>query len=165
MDLKDDVTQILREHENLKNILTEIPRTRFLTYREDIEEGRIIGKPRFDPPIYIWEPELLGLLKNHLQRIWDFFARYSYWFDDGLKEMLLQDRRRLSKKSILFLLEKDVWETDEVYGAYLIEDFDDKTEFSYYRFYYSFKTFIFPKMDNLSREKWICNDVINQIIS
>lgn len=164
MDLEDEVSQILKDHEKLRSQLIEIPKTRFLTYREDFTEDGIIGKPRFDPPIYLWDPELLTQLKNHLQRIWNLFARHSYWFDDNLKEILLQDRRRLSKKSVLFLLEHDVWETDKVYGAYLTENFKDKTEISYYRFYYKFKTFSFSKMDKKTREKWICNDAINQIL-
>ncbi len=88
---------------------------------------------------------------------------HSYWFDDRIKEILLHDRRHLSKKSILFLLECDVWETDETFGSYLSEIHDDTTEISYYRFFHKFKTYSLKDMNASAREEWIKQDAVNQI--
>ncbi|MBA7694884.1 hypothetical protein ES703_103499 [subsurface metagenome] len=156
-----EVEELLKRHENLGEQLVKIPSKRTIFYREDMEEGGLIGKPRFDPPLYEWEPKLLASLRDHLQDIFTFFKTYSFWFDNDLKEILLTDTRRLSKKSILFLLERDIWETDEIFGGYLIDQ--KETKISYYRFYHKFKTFTFRDIDKKFREKWICRDAIHQI--
>lgn len=155
--------KLLERHENLGEQLVKIPSLRIITYREDMEEGELIGKPRFDPPLYEWNPPLFASLRDHLQDIWNFFDRYSFWFDDDLKEILLINTRRLSKKSIIFLLERDIWETDEIYGGYLIDIKQRETKISYYPFYHKFKTFTFRDVDRTFRENWICKDAINQI--
>jgi len=92
-----------------------------------------VGKPRFNDPKYQWSTSLLVDVRDHLQNIWNFFDRYSYWFDDTLIPLLNTDERRMSKKSIIFLLEDDMWCTDEVYGKYLIEENQDCITISYSR--------------------------------
>jgi hypothetical protein len=79
--------------------------------------------------------------------------------------MLNIEDRNISSKSIKFLIEYDVWETSEVYGAYLIESKDNKTLISYYRFESRVKTFEFPSLDYKQRENWIKIDGWQQIIS
>lgn len=158
-----EVEELLKRHENLGEQLVKIPSLRTIIYKEHIEEEELIGKPRFEPALYEWDPLLFASLRDHLQDIWTFFDKYLFWFDDDLKKILLFDTRRLSKKSIIFLLERDVWETDEIYGGYLIKKTQKETEISYYRFYHKFKTFTFKDIDKAFREKWICRDAIQQI--
>lgn len=45
------------------------------------------------------------------------------------------------------------WESDEVYGDYLIEDNEETTKISYFRFYHKFKTFSLPKKSYSERER------------
>lgn len=161
-----EVERLLKNHSELRDKLINIPNSREITYREDIIEGNLIGKPRFTPKLYQWPPELLTQLHNHLDYIWQYFHSNSYWFDDELKEILLFRTRKISKKSVIFLLERDVWETSEVFGDYLIEDLYDTTKISYFRFNHRFKTFDFPnlrKRDLETRKNWICKDAIEQI--
>ena len=158
-----DVKELLEKHENLGKQIEKIPLYRKITYKEEMENGKLIGKPRFEPSLYEWEPKMFASLRDQLQGVWNFFEDNSYWFDDELKKILLFNTRRLSKKSIIFLLERDVWETDEVYGAYLIEPQQEKVEISYYRFDYKFRTFIFEELDKETRKQWICADTLQQI--
>ena len=163
MENKNSYEKIIHNHQNLEEKLAEIPANRKITYIEKIEENKLIGKPRFKDRYYEWDPELFVSLRNHLQEIWNFFSNYSYWFDNRLKEILFYDERRLNKKSIIFLLETDVWETDEVYGNYLIDLKGNTTDISYFRFSTKFKTFSFENMNNPSREKWIKIDAPKQV--
>lgn len=158
-----DVNELLEKHENLGIQLEKIPSNRIITYREALEEGKLIGKPRFKPRFYQWEPAVLASIRDHLQNIWNFFDKNSFWFDNNLKELLFFDTRHLSKKSIIFLLERDVWETDEVYGAYLIEPQKERTDISYYRFDHKFETFTLDNIDEKFRKEWICKNAIQQI--
>lgn len=156
--------KILQDHSELYDELIQIPLNRIITYNEYKKDGILIGKPRFRPKEYQWDPKLLSKLRDHLQDIWNYFDSKSYWFDKSLKEILLYNERRLSKKSIMFLLEKDVWCTDEVYGDYLIEEIDGKTQISYYRFNQKFQTFILNINNKEDRGEWIVNDAKSQII-
>ena len=119
MDIKSEGKTLLENHKKLYKQLIEIPEKREMLYNEEIEEGVKIGNPRFKSPKYQWSTSLLVDLRDHLQNIWNFFDRYSYWFDDTLIPLLDTNERRVLKKSIIFLLEEDVWCTDEVYGKYL----------------------------------------------
>lgn len=92
MTIKDKSKQLLTNHQELGKKLVKIPSLRNLTYREVMESGCLIAKPRFKPKYYKCPPGLLVLVRNHLQEIWDFFTQYSYWFDDRLKEILLQEQ-------------------------------------------------------------------------
>lgn len=79
--VKKEGDKILLEHRELKPILQAIPEQRQMQYREETRNGLIIGKPRFLPERYSWEPNLVTRLKNHLQNVWNYFETYSYWFD------------------------------------------------------------------------------------
>ena len=133
MDIKSEGDALLENHKKLYKQLIEIPEKREMTYVEEIKQGVKVGKPRFKNPKYQWPKNLLVDLRNHLQNIWIFFEKYSYWFDDTLIHLLDTNERRVSKKSIIFLLEEDIWSTDEVYGKYLIEESQDGVSISYSR--------------------------------
>ncbi len=133
MDIKSEGNSLLDNHKKLYDQLIEIPDKRDMMYLEEMEEGVKVGKPRFNNPKYQWTTSLLVRVRDHLQNIRNFFDKYSYWFDDTLIPLLNTDERRISKKSIIFLLEEDVWCTDEVYGKYLIEENQDCATISYSR--------------------------------
>ncbi len=77
-----DVKELLEKHENLGKQLEKIPLYRKTIYKEEMENGKLIGKPRFEPSLYEWEPKMFASLRDHLQNIWNFFEVNSYWFDD-----------------------------------------------------------------------------------
>ena len=122
-----------------------------------------VGKPRFKNPKYQWITSLLVEVRDHIQNIWNFFSKYSYWFDDTLIPLLNIDERRISKKSIIFLLEEDVWGTDEVYGKYLIEENQDGVTISYSRRDRKIKKINMNTKDDSKIKNWICQDAIGQI--
>ncbi len=163
MDIKSEGIKLLDNHKKLYEQLIEIPQKREMMYIEEMEGSIKVGKPRFRNPKYQWIPILLVDVRDHLQNIWNFFSKYSFWFDCTLIPLLNMDERRISKKSILFLLEEDVWCTDEVYGKYLIEETKDGTMISYSRRDRKIKQITLkPRIDSEIKD-WICKDAINQI--
>lgn len=104
-----EAQELIEKHTLLYERLIKIPEIRKLIYRVDIENGNSIGKPRFNPNEYQWPKELYRDLRDHLQELRNFFDSHSYWFDNSLRFLLDTNKRRASKKSIIFLLEKDVW--------------------------------------------------------
>ncbi|MGQ4876299.1 MAG: hypothetical protein ACP6IY_19735 [Promethearchaeia archaeon] len=162
-DIKIEGRKLLEEHHSLFKELIEIPDKREITYREEIRPIGKIGKPRFKNPKYNWEKNLFIKLRNHLQNIWNFFEKYSYWFDDTIIPLLHTDKRRISKKSIIFLLENDIWNTDEVYGDYLIEKKNNIILISYFRRGQRIKQFKLKNQDNTQIKNWICEDAKRQI--
>ena len=108
MDIKSEGKTLLENYEKLHEQLIKIPENRELTYTEETKEGVIVGFPRFKNPKYQWSKDLLVELRDYLQNIWNFFNKYSYWFDSTLIPLLDINERRISKKSIIFLLEDDV---------------------------------------------------------
>ena len=163
MDIKSEGKTLLDNHKKLYEHLIEIPNKREMMYIEEMEGSIKIGKPRFKNPKYQWIPSLLVDMRDHLQNIWNFFSKYSFWFDYTLIPLLNRDERRISKKSILFLLEEDVWCTDEVYGKYLIEENKDDTTISYSRRDRKMNQITLKPQVDSEIEDWICNDAINQI--
>lgn len=163
MDIKSDGKTLLEAHKKLYNQLIELPENREMTYTEDMEEGIRVGKPRFKNSKYQWSKNLLVKLRDHLQNIWNFFDRYSYWFDATLLPLLDTNERRMSKKSIIFLLEENVWSTDEVYGKYILKDNQDGITISYSRRERKMKKITLKPKDDTEIEEWICNDAIRQI--
>ncbi|MBD3212461.1 MAG: hypothetical protein GF311_07620 [Candidatus Lokiarchaeota archaeon] len=154
---------MLQRHESLYKDLIKIPEKRKMIIKTESEGDKLFGLPRFEPNCYDWSPVLLTQLRNHLQDIWVFFEKYSYYFDSTLLPILSYKTRRVSKKSIIFLMERDVWETDEVYGKYLIEIKKDSTHIGYFRFERVIKKYTIETHDLDQIESWICNDAINQI--
>jgi len=163
MDIKSEGQVLLKNHKKLYEQLIEIPEKREMIYLEEIEEGVKVGKPRFKNPKYQWSKSLLVEVRDHLQDIRNFFDNYSYWFDDTLIPLLDTNERRVSKKSILFLLEEDVWSTDEVYGNYLIEENQDGIRISYSRRERKMKQTTLKPIEGSEIKEWICKDAIRQI--
>ncbi|MEE9377457.1 MAG: hypothetical protein V3V33_05430 [Candidatus Lokiarchaeia archaeon] len=163
MDIKSEGNILLENHKKLYKQLIEIPDKREIEYIEGIEEGVKVGKPRFKNPKYQWSMSLLVGLRDHLQNIWNFFDKYSYWFDDTLIPLLYTSERRVSKKSIIFLLEEDVWNTDEVYGKYLIDENQDEITISYSRRERKMKQITLKTNEESKIKEWIFIDAIRQI--
>ncbi|MHA1755152.1 MAG: hypothetical protein ACTSVV_00175 [Promethearchaeota archaeon] len=163
MDIKSEGALLLQNHKKLYKELIEIPEKREMRYVEEKGDGYKIGKPRFKNPKFQWSSSLLVNLRNHLQKIWNFFEKYSYWFDDTLRPLLDTNERRVSKKSIIFLLEEDVWSTDEVYGEYLIEEDQNSVTISYSRRERKMKQITLKPKHESEIEEWICKDAIRQI--
>lgn len=163
MNIQERGNKILQNHEELFKKLIQIPLKREIGYREDNEDGHIISKPRFKQREYEWPPELLKELHNHLQDIFIFFEKYYFWYDDTLIPLINKRFRRTSKKSIIFLLEKDLYATDEIYGDYLIEQGEDKTRVFYYRRGKKIRQFEINSIDSKFISEWVCNNAIEQI--
>lgn len=163
MDIKSEGKMLLENHKKLYEQLIEIPEKREMKYIEEIEEGVKVGKPRFKNPKYQWSKSLLVEIRDHLQDIRNFFDNYSYWFDDTLIPLLDTNERRASKKSIIFLLEEDLWCTDEIYGKYLIEECQDDITISYSRRKRKIKQITLKSMEGSEIKEWICKDATRQI--
>lgn len=162
-DIIENGNNLLKKHGNLLKKLIHIPKTREITFRIDFKENLNIGKPRFKNRHYLWPDDLLTKLRDHLEDVWNFFDAYSHWIDNSLLSLISFAKRSESKKSIIFLLEKDVWETDEVYGDYLIEKKEDHSIISYHRFDKKIKSFNINTIEDLEIEAWIRKDAIKQI--
>lgn len=171
MSLQETGNLLLKKHADLFDRLTQIPQKRPINYREDIENGKVIGKPRFINRKYQWPSDLLAIFHDHLQDLFDFFLQYSHWFDHTSRQLIDRQKRNLSQQSVKFLLEREVWATNEVYGAYLIEEIQEDPEkgiqqghqISYYRFNSQVRTFNFPSLTYEQRKDWIITDAISQI--
>jgi hypothetical protein len=164
MAIKPNNYNLLKEHNELFFELIKIPEQREISFKIDEVDGNKIGKPRFNNPEYSWPSDLLLRLKMHLETIFNFFETYSYWFDDTIKPLLVYDNNKITKKSIIYLLQSDIWETDEVYGNYLIEKSLSKYSISYFHIDRKIKTFV-PNINSLTElEHWICIDAKKQII-
>ena len=163
MQLKEEGEELLNAHKKLYYNLKEIPSARELTFRVDLEENLRIGKPRFASRYLEWPKELYGRLRDHLQDVWKFFDKYSHWVDSSLMALISYAKTMETKKSIIFLLEHDIWETDEVYGDYLIEKFEEQSKISHYRFSKKLRTFDLETVQDNSIEEWIRKDAIKQI--
>ncbi len=164
MDIQSEGNRLLQEHSFLFLELKEIPSTRNVVCRTERSNGNIIAKPRFLPEKYQWVADLFSRLRDHLQSLWNFFDSYSYWFDDITRAIIHIEERRLSKKSIIFLLERDIWSTDEVHGDYLIEKIGKNVVISYYRRHQRIRQFKLSPMTDTEIQTWICEDARKQIV-
>jgi hypothetical protein len=162
-DILEDGNCLLKKHRILSENLIQIPETREIMFRIDIEENLNIGKPRFKNRYYSWPKDLLKDLRDHLEDIWNYFDKYSHWIDNSLMSLISYTKRKESKKSIIFLLEKDIWETTEVYGDYLIEKREDHSVVSYRRFDKKIISFAINTILDVEIEAWIRKDAIKQI--
>jgi len=156
--------ELLEKHQKLGVKLREIPYKREMGVTFNKKNSLSIAKPRFTEPKYSWPKTLLESLLNHLQEIWDFLQQYHYYFDEKVISFIHKDYRRSRKDSIIFLLERDVWETDEVYGDYLIERDKAKIIVSYYRRNERRRSFELKLSDEELRN-WIIEDARKQIIT
>jgi len=162
-DISVEGNSLLKTHRILFKKLIKIPETREMVYRIDNEEKLNIGNPRFKNKNYSWPKDLLKDLRDHLEDIWNYFDKYSHWVDSSLIALISYTKRNESKKSIIFLLEKDIWETSEVYGEYLIEKREDHSIVSYRRFDKKIKSFVIKTINDVEIEAWIRSDAIKQI--
>ncbi len=141
----------------LQELLVKVPWNRKMHVRWDGD----IAKPRFEQP---YQPlDSLTEVLMHLQNVWDFLSRYNYYFDEKVISFIHRDTRRSDKSSVIFLLEHDVWETDEVYGDYLIEQEGSILKISYYRREQKRKTQTIPLLKGEVLNEWIMNDARKQI--
>ena len=162
-DILIEGMSLIKTHILLFKILIPIPEAREMLFRIDIEENLNIGKPRFKNRHYSWPKELLKDLRDFLEDVWYYFDKYSHWIDNSLISLISFNKRSESKKSIIFLLERDVWETSEVYGDYLIEKRKAHTTISYHRFEKKIKSFDIKTINDAEIEAWIRRDAIKQI--
>lgn len=149
--------EILERHRELQESLAEIQWTREMTVNWDGDRA----KPRFEQP-YRPLDDLTEVLQ-HLQNIWDFLSRYNYYFDEKVISFFYKDTRRSDKSSVIFLLEHDVWETDEVYGDYLIEREGNSLNVSYYRREQRRRTRTIPLLEGDKLNDWLMEDARKQI--
>lgn len=163
MTIQNEGTSLLKVHKKLYNLLNRIPTERNLIFRVEPYNENKIGKPRFKKKEYKWPKILYRDLRDHLQELYNYFEKYSYWLDNSMIPIIDFRKRKSSKKSVIFLLERDVWETDEVYGDYLIEKSSNKTTLYYFRRDRKIRKFTLDTIDNNRIEEWICHDVIKQI--
>lgn len=163
MTIKSVGQALLKKHTGLFPKLIQIPEKREMKYQVVLDNGETIGKPRFKKKEYTWPKKLLIELRDHLQGLWNYFQLYSYWLDNAVLLLLDYRTRRASKKSVIFLLEMDVWNTDEVFGDYLINKRDDKTELYYTRFGQRFRKMVINSIEDDEIKDWICKDAVQQI--
>ena len=164
MSIQTEGKELLKRHKKLFEKLIQIPEKRDLIYREKLDKNnKLIGKPRFKVKEFDWPQELSIELRDHLQGLWNYFQLYSYWLDSSLLLLLDYRTRKASKKSIIFLLGMNVWQTDEVYGDYLIKKGKNTTKIYYTRFGNKYNEFNLQSVDDGEIEAYICKDAIKQI--
>lgn len=127
-------TEIKEELQRLKIILRKIPLERKIVCRVELyqdEETKFIYKPRFVPKERSIDKSINLEFSKLLLDINNYLKEYSPDKFKNLEEIFSGDL--YNKKSIIFLLEKDVWATDEVYGDYFVEKYENHYEISYFR--------------------------------
>ena len=125
--------EIVETWRQIKNKLLDFFNGRKLIYRETNFNGEKIGKPRFDPPKARLPMKLDQELFNFLSKLKLYFQYCNYEFGILIKVLLDTKQSRESKLSPIFLIENDVWCTDNVYGDYLIVNENDISVFYYRR--------------------------------
>ena len=162
-NILERITEIKNRSRNIKLKLREIPKQRHIncTYKEIRSNPPAwIYRPRFNPKNKS-VPQQLKL--EFIQLIDDinlFLKKYSP--DEFVNLMDIIELSGENKKSILFLLEKDVYNTDEIYGDYLVEQLHDKYEINYYR--RDEKKRKLPNQAlSIDLKKFVINDVILQV--
>jgi len=162
-DFLDKIIGIEKRLKELKNQLQEIPKNRKLVCTNEwIKSNPLtyIYRPRFRPKE---KPIPQEVKKKYLQIIDDInFNLKKYSPDNFTNIQDIIDFAPENKKSIVFLLEKDVYPTDEVYGDYLVEKHNDHYELYYHR--WDEKKKKLPDQNlTIDLEYFINNDAINQI--
>lgn len=158
LKIKDRIT-------NIKRKLREIPEQRNFTCTfEEIQLNppTWIYKPRFKPKNESIPQELK---QEFVQLIDDINLHLKKCSPDGFANLIkIIDLSGENKKSIIYLLENDVYNTDEVYGDYLVKELQNHYEINYHR--WNEKKKQLPNQDlSIDLEKSVMNDVIHQIQS
>ncbi len=157
------ISEIKNRMKSLKISLREIPKSRELN--NTIEEFQNnspawIYKPRFK----LKESPIPQEIKTELIQIIDeinLYLRKSSPDNFNLLKDII-DLTSENKNSIVFLLEKDVYQTNRVYGDYLVEKYQDYFEINYLRWNEKKK-----KLPNqalsIDLEKFIKEDALAQV--
>jgi hypothetical protein len=148
------------ELEDLGEILSEIPDSRKMSYVEEVNNGITLGKPRFDPPKFQLYAELDTRITSFLNNLKKYFLSRNYSIRDDLEVLFDTEQLHSNKFSPIFLLENDVWNTDAVYGLYLIEIDDNETGIYYFR---RNQKRLKLEYDGSNIEEFIIQDARNQI--
>lgn len=164
MEITASGEALLKEHNELFFELITIPEQRAMAYTINDENGHQVAKPRFKPSVYNWPLDLFTRLQSHMQTIWGFIETYSYWFDNSLKALIQYEGHKITKKSIVYLLQQNTSDIDEIYGDYDVERKLSKYFISYFRNNEKIKTFEPNVNTSAEIERWICLDTRKQII-
>lgn len=138
--------------------LEKIINSRQMKFSKIKKENVMIGKPRFIDPKYNWQSDSYLEVKTHFKQIKTYFETHNFETDPIIHDYISYEGKK-DKKSIIFLIESDVWATDEVYGDYLI----DSTENEIYHYRRGEKR---TKLnyDGSNMTEFIIHDARNQII-
>lgn len=148
---------------DVKNKLLLIPEGRqieILIHLIDSNPSSLIYKPRF----VTQEEDIPENIKSEIIQIFDDLNYHLLEYSPNSFEYIekIIDLSPENKDSLIFLLEKDVYATDEVYGEYLVEMRNEEYEISYYR--REKKVKILPlKPLSIDLEDFIKKDAILQI--
>ena len=159
----EQIFETLNKLDQLRESLRDVPTHRDITCsREEIHKNppTWIYRPRFEPKFKLIPQEQKLAFFNLVDSINLHLKKYS---PDNLTNLLdILDVSGNNKKSIIFLLENNVYNTDEVYGDYVVEEMQDHYEIYYYR--WEEKKNQLPTQDrSIDLEKFVMQDAIIQI--
>ncbi len=162
-NILEKITEIKNRSIIIKNKLLEIPKQRSITctYKEiKSNPPTWIYRPRFNPK----NKSIPQKLKLEFIQLIDDINLYLKKFspDEFINITDIIDLSSENKYSILFLLEKDVYNTDMVYGDYLVEQLQDQYEINYYRWHEK-KRNLPNQALSIDLTKFVINDAILQI--
>lgn len=150
---------------NIKSKLREIPEQRNLdcTFeRIQLNSPAWIYKPRIKPKNELIPQEIK---QEFVQLIDDINLHLKKCSPDGFANLIkIIDLSGENKKSIIYLLENDVYNTDEVYGDYLVEKLQYYYEINYFRWNEK-KQQLSNQNLSIDLERFVMNDVTLQIQS
>jgi len=159
----EQISDTLNQLDQLRESLRKIPTQRNITCSsEEKQKSPLtwIYRPRFKPKSKLI-PQKLKL--DFIQLVDNINLHLKKYSPDNLANVVdILDVSGNNKKSIIFLLENNVYNTDEVYGDYLVEEFQDHYEIYYYR--WEEKKQQLPNQNrSVDLEKFIVNDAVIQI--
>ena len=159
----EQISEILNQLDQLRESLRDIPSHRDITCsREEIHKNppTWIYRPRFKPKFKLI-PQKLKL--EFIQLVDNINLHLKKYSPDNLANLVdILSVSGNNKKSVTFLLENNVYNTDEVYGDYIAEELQDHYEIYYYR--WEEKKNQLPNQDHsVDLEKFVKNDAIIQI--
>ncbi len=159
----EQISEILNQLDQLRESLRDIPSQRDISCtREEIHKNppTWIYRPRFKPKFKLIPQEQKLVFIKLVDSINLHLKKYS---PDNLTNLLdILDVSGNNKKSIIFLLENNVYNTNEVYGDFIVEEMQDHYEIYYFR--REEKKNQLPTQDrSIDLEKFIKHDAIIQI--
>lgn len=132
-----ETEEILQKLSVIGAKLIKIPREReiqCLMYAEIKSNEEFLVKPRFIPSEISIELSLMKLLTELRDDLFCYLQNYASHRDTRhIKSILsLNSNNKKSKKSICYLIEKNVWATDAVYGDYYVVYHPSEQKYSIY---------------------------------